>query len=53
MIVGSPNAAGNVRDSGTASVLFGFGVDAVQGKVAALPMEREPLLAWLAGRPTV
>ena len=33
------------------AVLFGFGVDAVQGKVAAMPMAREDLLAWLDLRP--
>jgi EAL domain-containing protein (putative c-di-GMP-specific phosphodiesterase class I) len=31
------------------SVLFGFGVDAVQGKVAAMPMDHGALLDWLAG----
>ncbi|WP_426574141.1 EAL domain-containing protein [Aquihabitans sp. McL0605] len=34
------------------SVLFGFGIDAVQGKVATMPLEREALLDWLAGRPS-
>jgi diguanylate cyclase (GGDEF)-like protein len=29
------------------SVLFGFGVDAVQGAVATMPLERTDLLAWL------
>lgn len=32
------------------SVLFGFGVDAVQGKVATLPLELDGLVGWLDSR---
>ncbi len=33
------------------AVLFGFGVDAVQGKVATLPLGRDDLLDWLDRHP--
>ncbi|WP_421121086.1 putative bifunctional diguanylate cyclase/phosphodiesterase [Aquihabitans daechungensis] len=33
------------------AVLFGFGIDAVQGKVATMPLGRDDLLAWLDRRP--
>jgi EAL domain-containing protein (putative c-di-GMP-specific phosphodiesterase class I) len=33
------------------AVLFGFGVEAVQGKVAAMPLDRDGLLTWLDRRP--
>ncbi len=33
------------------SVLFGFGVDAVQGRAVTMPLERDELLSWLAARP--
>lgn len=32
------------------SVLFGFGVDAVQGRVAAMPLPVDELMVWLQGR---
>jgi diguanylate cyclase (GGDEF)-like protein len=32
------------------AVLFGFGIDAVQGKVATMPLPRDELLDWLDGR---
>ncbi|MCU1370887.1 MAG: hypothetical protein JWO77_2081 [Ilumatobacteraceae bacterium] len=32
------------------AVLFGFGVEAVQGKVATMPLDRDDLLAWLDHR---
>ena len=33
------------------SVLFGFGVDAVQGKVATMPLDTSELVEWLERRP--
>jgi diguanylate cyclase (GGDEF)-like protein len=33
------------------SVLFGFGVDAVQGQVVTLPLEHDDLLGWLDRHP--
>ncbi len=32
------------------AVLFGFGVDAVQGRVAAMPMTCDELVDWLSAR---
>ena len=49
--LGWHSLAVGVESAHQQAVLFGFGVDAVQGDVVTMPLSIERLSAWLAARP--